>query len=225
MARRLTSHSCSTAAVLFLGSESFPRENEYNEFLSEHGGFSNAWTSDSYTCFYFDVIHGHFRGALDRFAPFFTEPLFSATCTEREINAVDSENTKNLQNDGWRFCQVDRETSLPEHPYNRFTVGNKTTLSEIPASKGIDIREAVMQFHKDHYSANIMTVVLLGRLVNNHLLGRSCTLDARALLAAQRLVLPLPPPSPAPTCSLTAGQPPLRIVPRPGSRWMTLSRW
>jgi insulysin len=36
-------------------------------------------------------------GALDRFAQFFISPLFDASCTEREIQAVDSENKRNLQ--------------------------------------------------------------------------------------------------------------------------------
>ena len=35
--------------------------------------------------------------ALDRFASFFSCPLFSESGTDREIKAVDSENNKNLQ--------------------------------------------------------------------------------------------------------------------------------
>ena len=30
--------------MLFMGSEEFPTENEYDEFLTRHGGFSNAFT-------------------------------------------------------------------------------------------------------------------------------------------------------------------------------------
>lgn len=52
--------------MLFLGTEKYPCENEYNKFLSEHGGGSNAATSSEHTTYYFDVVPEHFEGALDR---------------------------------------------------------------------------------------------------------------------------------------------------------------
>lgn len=42
------------------------------------------------------------RGALDRFCQFFRTPLFTESATEREINAVDSEHSMNLQADSRR---------------------------------------------------------------------------------------------------------------------------
>ena len=41
-------------------------------------------------------------GALDRFCQFFRTPLFSESATEREINAVDSEHSMNIQADSRR---------------------------------------------------------------------------------------------------------------------------
>lgn len=52
--------------MLFLGTEKYPCENEYNKYLSEHGGGSNAATSSEHTTYYFDVVPEHFEGALDR---------------------------------------------------------------------------------------------------------------------------------------------------------------
>ncbi len=40
------------------------------------------------------------------FAQFFISPTFHESSTDREINAVDSENQKNLQSDPWRIDQV-----------------------------------------------------------------------------------------------------------------------
>jgi hypothetical protein len=40
---------------------------------------------------------------LDIFAQFFIAPLFTESATERELNAVQNEHSKNLQSDGWRF--------------------------------------------------------------------------------------------------------------------------
>lgn len=88
--------------MLFMGTSKYPDENEYNTYLSSHGGGSNAYTDTEDTNYYFDVNAPHFSGAIDRFAQFFIEPLFTESATERELKAVDSENSKNKQNDFWR---------------------------------------------------------------------------------------------------------------------------
>lgn len=53
--------------MLFLGTKKYPKENEYSQFLSEHAGSSNAFTSGEHTNYYFDVSHEHLQGALDRY--------------------------------------------------------------------------------------------------------------------------------------------------------------
>lgn len=58
------SHFCEH--MLFLGTQKYPKENEYSQFLSEHAGSSNAFTSGEHTNYYFDVCHEHLEGALDR---------------------------------------------------------------------------------------------------------------------------------------------------------------
>jgi len=83
--------------LLFMGTEKYPKENEYSEYLAENSGSSNAFTGMDETNYHFDVHPDGLDGALDRFAQFFIAPLFDASCTEREIQAVDSENKKNLQ--------------------------------------------------------------------------------------------------------------------------------
>lgn len=149
--------------MLFLGTEKYPCENEYNKFLSEHGGGSNAATSSEHTTYYFDVVPEHFEGALDRFAQFFLCPLFTVGATEREVNAVHSEHEKNISNDSWRLDQLEKSTSKKNHPYRKFGTGNKSTLVTIPKEKGIDVREELLKFHKKWYSTNIMTLAILGK--------------------------------------------------------------
>ena len=105
--------------MLFLGTEKYPVEDEYASYLSAHGGDSNAFTSDTSTNFYFSVSHEFFEPALDRFAQFFLSPLFTEESTERELNAVDSEHMKNLENDAWRLAQLNRSTADQSHPYSQ----------------------------------------------------------------------------------------------------------
>jgi insulysin len=87
--------------MLFLGTEKYPDENSYNIYLNQHGGSSNAYTDQEDTNYFFDVQNDFFEGALDIFAQFFISPLFTESATDRELKAVDSENSKNLQDDRW----------------------------------------------------------------------------------------------------------------------------
>lgn len=149
--------------MLFLGTEKYPVENEYPRFLSEHGGSSNAFTASDHTNYYFDVVPLQLSAALDRFAQFFLTPLFTESATDREVNAVDSEHVKNIPSDAWRLSQLDKSTSNPNHPYSKFGTGNKDTLDTIPKERGIQVREELLKFHKKWYSANLMSLVVLGQ--------------------------------------------------------------
>ena len=46
-----------TEHMLFLGTEKYPDEGSYQQFLQEHGGSSNAFTAFEDTNFYFDVVN------------------------------------------------------------------------------------------------------------------------------------------------------------------------
>lgn len=144
--------------MLFLGTEKFPDENEYSQYLSLHGGSSNAYTDCDHTNFYFDVTPKHLDGALDRFSQFFLTPLLTESCTDREMKAVNSENEKNLANDFWRAMQLERSLSKPGHSYGKFGTGSIDTLDKEPKAKGINTREELLKFHQTWYSSNIMSL-------------------------------------------------------------------
>mmetsp|Transcript_10931 Transcript_10931/g.29980 ORF Transcript_10931/g.29980 Transcript_10931/m.29980 type:complete len:1056 (-) Transcript_10931:352-3519(-) len=149
--------------MLFYSSAKYPVEDEYSKFITDHGGHTNAYTSAENTNYQFDINWEHLEPALDRFAQFFIAPLISADGVDREINAVDSENGKNLQLDMWRQLQLSKHTSNKAHPWSKFSTGSLETLGRAPRAKGLDIREAVVAFHQRYYSANIMKVVVMGR--------------------------------------------------------------
>ncbi|XP_050359378.1 insulin-degrading enzyme [Nymphalis io] len=149
--------------MLFLGTAKYPEENEYNKFLSAHGGSSNASTSSDHTTYFFDVLPQHLAGALDIFAQFFISPLFTESATSRELSAVNSEHEKNVSSDTWRLDQLNKSTADPKHPFHKFGTGNRYTLEAIPKEKGIDVRKELLNFHDKWYSANIMTLIVMGK--------------------------------------------------------------
>ncbi|CAI2355411.1 unnamed protein product [Caenorhabditis sp. 36 PRJEB53466] len=149
--------------MLFLGTAKYPSENEYSKFLSAHAGSSNAFTSTDHTNYHFDVKPEELPGALDRFVQFFLAPQFTESATEREVCAVDSEHSNNLNNDMWRFVQVDRSRSKPGHDYGKFGTGNKQTLLVDARKNGIEPRDALLNFHKKWYSSDIMSCCIIGK--------------------------------------------------------------
>lgn len=149
--------------MLFLGTVKYPDENSYSSYLQQHGGTSNAETYPDKTRYYFDVLPNHLDGALDRFAQFFIAPLFNESSAEREINAVDSEHDKNFALDGWRIRQINKHLSKPDHPYNNFGTGNRSTLEVEPKRMGINVRDELIKFHEQWYSSNIMSLCVSGK--------------------------------------------------------------
>ncbi|KAL6075623.1 Protease 3 [Balamuthia mandrillaris] len=149
--------------MLFLGTEKYPDEQSYSSYLAEHGGSSNAYTDLENTNYYFDVTPDYFQGALDRFAQFFIAPLFTEDAADREMHAVDSENTKNLQADVFRLFQLMKSTASPNHPFHKFATGNLYTLRDATKEASIDLRAELLAFHKKYYSANHMKLVLLSK--------------------------------------------------------------
>ena len=69
-------------------------------------GTSNAYTDSEDTCYYFDINTEYLDPALDRFSQFFVSPLFTSSATNRELNAIESEHAKNVNNDSFRLFQV-----------------------------------------------------------------------------------------------------------------------
>jgi secreted Zn-dependent insulinase-like peptidase len=82
----------------------------------------------SHTTYQFDVLADSAEKALDIFTHFFISPLFTKSGTGREVHAVDSENSKNLVNDGRRRWQVLKSLGDASHHFSKFSTGNKSTL-------------------------------------------------------------------------------------------------
>ena len=146
--------------MLFLGTDKYPDAGAYQKFISEHGGQHNAYTSMEDTNYFFDVDAKYLFAALSRFSRFFVAPRFDKTYVERERNAVDSEYRLKLKDDGRREWDVFSEQVMPSHPLSKFSVGNLETLAD---REGDPVRADLLAFYEKYYSADLMTLVVLGR--------------------------------------------------------------
>jgi len=145
--------------MLFLGTEKYPKVGEFQSYINQHGGSNNAWTGTEHTCFFFDVSPNAFESSLDRFSQFFTAPLFNPEALDKERLAVESEYKLKLSDDSRRLYQVHKEVVNPAHPFSKFSVGNLETLGD---RNGESIRDEIIAFHYEQYSADLMTLAVTG---------------------------------------------------------------
>jgi insulysin len=151
--------------MLFLGTKQYPQEASFETFLANNGGTSNAYTDSENTVYHFTMQaerDGKLQEGLSRFGSFFTSPLFTESATGRELNAIESENAKNLQSDNFRSYQIEKARQNPEHPHSKFFTGNKQTLLVDTKKAGLNLREQLIEFYNKYYSANQMTLAVVG---------------------------------------------------------------
>ena len=141
--------------MLFLGTQKYPNEHVYSNFLSTHGGYDNAFTSTQETDYYFSVEADYLEQALDMFAQFFIAPLFTPGAVSNESHAVNAEHEKNLQSDEWRLWQLLKHVSNPAHPFSQFATGNLQTLDNP------NILEDLLDYYSTHYSANQVSILFM----------------------------------------------------------------
>ncbi|GMH83013.1 hypothetical protein TrST_g610 [Triparma strigata] len=110
--------------MLFLGTKKYP--NSLESYLSQITGSSNAYTEPEFTTYYMSSVPDF--NAVDRLLHFLIDPTFTLDSVSKEVNAVSSEHTKNLQSDVFRISELQKLRLNPNHPASNFFTGNTTTL-------------------------------------------------------------------------------------------------
>lgn len=154
--------------LLFMGSTKYPIENEYESYITQHGGSDNAYTEWEYTLYHFNIPQDYVWGALDRFANIFIAPLFQESSVQRELNSIESEFHLNQRSDANRYDQILCTSSFMHHPFCTFSWGNIKSLHEIPTSRmngsntsSFDPIRSCKDFYHTHYYASNMRLVIM----------------------------------------------------------------
>ena len=134
--------------MLFIGTKKYPETNQYSHFLQKHSGSDNAYTWTQNTNYFFSVEAEYFSIALDMFAHFFIDPLFSVESVMDEMNAVNAEHEKNLHTDSQKLWQLLKNVSNPQHPFSQFSTGSLETLNKS------NVHDKLLHYFNTSYSAN-----------------------------------------------------------------------
>ncbi|KAI1798428.1 LuxS/MPP-like metallohydrolase [Ganoderma leucocontextum] len=158
--------------MIMKGSEPYPDEGDFASFINANGGAKNGVTGPMSTHYFFSMNPSQLEGGLSRLAAFFHAPLFTESLAAREINAVDSEFKRNLQNDVRRLLQIKKHLGLPGHPIRNFGTGNYVSLTDM-GRKGIpdedeatvllETRRRVVEWWEQQYCAGRMVLAVIGK--------------------------------------------------------------
>ena len=148
--------------MVFMGSEKYPGENHFSDWLSQHWGSENACTDSEQTTYYFECHPKHLAEGLDIFSGYFLSPLLKMDAVEREVTAVESEFERVVNNDATRVEAIMGHVSREAHPYRVFGWGNRQSLTENPLWKQGLIRDKLREHWEKHYHAGRMSLTLLG---------------------------------------------------------------
>lgn len=149
-----------------MGSEKYPKEDEFKQFLQSSGGSQNAHTRADTTTFYLEVQEQFLEDAIDRFSHLFKAPLLRADSMMREREAVDSEFSMGLCNEFVQRRQILASLAQPAHPFSKLGCGNLKTLKDDIDDEAL--HQKVHDFRRRHYSAHRMCVCVQAE----------CTLDS-----------------------------------------------
>ena len=144
--------------MLFLGSTKYPDEKYFNNNIKKYGGFSNAWTNMFETVYYFSVFNDGIEHLMDIFSRFFIDPLFNEDAVQREINAVNSEHQKNINDDYWREYQIIKNLANKDNKWNTFATGSNKTMNKDT------IREAMIEFYNQFYVSENISVCIVSNI-------------------------------------------------------------
>lgn len=135
--------------MLFAGSQNYPDGNFLNQFLNMHGGFVNAWTSAESCNFHFDCPVNQFSQALAVLIDMLTQPMLSIDGISQEIDAIDAEFLMRKQDDVRRLYDVHKQTCNPNHPFSRFSVGNKAIFTQFTKA---ELQQKLRKHHQCYFN-------------------------------------------------------------------------
>ena len=139
--------------MLFMGSEKYPEESGFNNFISLHGGQRNAETDHEHTAYYFKISENAFPEALDRLAQFFFSPLLLKDALHREREAVDSEFLMAQSQEIARLLAFIKSRINDDHFASFFDYGNLKTLKDDLTDD--ELYDAVREFFKKYVANNM----------------------------------------------------------------------
>jgi len=139
--------------LLFLGNTKNPDKNDFHTFIQNSGGYDNAYTSQTSTCYFININTNKMKEAIEKLVCFFKEPLLDEKYIASEKNIINSEHNKNINSDDWIMTSLFKKF-MKKSNYKNFGTGNNSSL------KGIT-RDYIKQFFDKYYRSDNIFVCIV----------------------------------------------------------------
>lgn len=143
--------------LVHLGSEGYPDLHGYRNFVEGNKGKLVATTRDTNTSYELQLGRRHFKEGVKRFADMLINPILSKSVLAKEVNAVHSEYELKKTYPKYLIARVHRQTQFTGEQPPRFLIGNTESL---PVSQLDNIHQHIKTFHKAHYHAGNIFLIL-----------------------------------------------------------------
>ena len=138
--------------LLFMGNSINPNHNDFHEFVQNSGGYDNAYTTQTSTCYFITINSSKLTETVLRLSYFFDKPLLREKFIEDEKNIIHSEHEKNINDDHWIIQHLFKKF-IKSKKYSKFGTGNYESLNGIK-------REHIKNFFDKYYCTNNMFVCI-----------------------------------------------------------------
>ncbi len=147
--------------LIFKGSKKY-KAGEIDKKIEEVGGIINAATSKDFTHFYIIVPKKYFETAAAVLADALINPSFMEDELEKERKVVLEEILRSQSQPEKNLYDLVYAKSFRHHPYHYPVLGSLATISNLK-------RETIINYYKDHYAGENVSVVAVGGLPKNAL--------------------------------------------------------
>ena len=142
--------------MVFRGSHDFPA-GAFDHLIEQHGGMTNAATSQDYAHYYILTALEYWREGLTALADILLRPSLEAEAWEQERAVIAEELGQAQDHPDWVGQQVLWRHCYGAHPYGRPILGTADSLARITP-------EVLREFHQQYYHPGNMTVVVVGAI-------------------------------------------------------------
>ncbi|XP_012270804.1 nardilysin isoform X2 [Orussus abietinus] len=143
--------------MIVAGSEKYPQENDFDEFVKTFDGFQCAIAEGDHTTFFFEIKEDYLLPAVDRFTQLFINPLLKRNAFNKIKQAAANEFQLNEGIDCNRKHMLLGSLLKPGHPASRFLGGNlKIIQNYITDDKLFEAQfclDVLETYVKDYFSA------------------------------------------------------------------------
>ncbi|UYG03317.1 insulinase family protein [Halomonas sp. LR3S48] len=146
--------------AMFLGSANFPDSSELACWVGERGGRYNARTEETVTDIHLHLPPGDADEGLARLVDMLAQPRFELERIAQEVKVLDAEFQARLADPALHRRAALGRLCREGHPARLCHAGNRNTLGDDTPRLVAQLRD----FHRLHYGAERMVLVMLGPL-------------------------------------------------------------